>query len=479
MRTTQYVFCFLLVAFSVSWLGLAHSQDLKTWSTKRYQVQLHLAFDASKSPDTISSEELQRRLDQKIRLHIYPLWNCEIVEHIGKTRRAITNRLNDGDKLATFFGEGFDKHLFLRVHGTGSGWELTCREHDKLTDQWSPVLTSEVKQDLVLPESCLALICRTFSPLAMVRVDSEDTEQVRLDFMGAELPRQTDEELFIKPSTVFQTFMLRRQRGISVSSQHLMRIPWTYVVAEEPVDFSWRARVFSGNRRPFAMSRRAGVEIIALPLKHYLQSTKVRFHTSHQDSTGLSGYEVFAKEADAKQFLPLGVTDHTGCVRVPRGDSPITLLALRSESQLLAQVPVAPGTSEEINIPIADDAARLSIQAALTSFKESLIDTVARRNILIARIRNQLAEGNRLEADRLFKQLDELPKRATLSRQLDIIANNLSHKSANNRVQAKIDRLVADSREMLGSFLSNSELLELESEIRNVSAPAEEVSSTP
>jgi hypothetical protein len=458
---------------------LTHAQDQKTWSTKRYQVQLHLAFDAAANPGVLSGEELQQQLDQKIRLHIYPLWNCEIERHAGASRQSLINQLDDSEALATFFGEGFDKHLFLTIQATGWGWQLACREHDKLTDRWTPVLTAEIKQDLVLTESCLALICQTFSPLAMVRVDSENPEQVHLDFMGSELPRQTDEELFIKPSTVFQTYILRRQRGVAANKQNLMGIPWTYVVAEEPAGLAWKSQVYSGNRRPFAMSRRAGIEIIALPLQQYLISTRVRFHASHQDAVGLSGYEVFIKQSGGKQFLPLGVTDHTGSVVVSRGESPITLLALRSESQLLAQVPVAPGTSKMIDIPIADDAARLSVQAALTSFKELLVDTVARRNILIARIRDQLAKGKQQEADKLFKQLDELPKRAALNRQLDTIANNSAHRSENKRVQAKIDRLIADSRELLGSFLSNNELLELESEIHNSSATVEEVKATP
>jgi hypothetical protein len=474
---TILCYCLVSAAFC-AWPVLGVAQDRKTWSTKRYQVQIHMAFDAAANPGSISAEELQQQLDQKIRLHIYPLWNCEIVGQTGTSRQVLLQQIDNNEKLSELFSEGFDKHLFLAVRGTGSAWELACREHDKLTNRWTPVLTTEIKQDIVLPESCLELVCRTFSPLAMIRVNHDKTEQVYLDFMGAELPRQTDEELFIKPSAVFETMMLRRLRGASMSQQNLMSIPWTYVVAEEPVDFSWMARVFSGNRKPFAMSRRAGIEIIAIPLKEFLPDTRVRFHTSHQDSAGLSGYDVFSKQADAKQFLPLGVTDYTGSVLVPRGQSPITLLALRSESQLLAQVPVAPGTAESIDIPISDDAARLSVQASLTSFKELLVDTVARRNILIARIRDQLAKGKPQEAKKLFKQLDELPKRPTLSRQLDAIANNQAHKSPNKRVQAKIDRLIADSRELLGTFLSNNELLELETEIRN-SADTEKVGATP
>jgi hypothetical protein len=479
VRFTTILYWGLAITATCALPTMGAAQDQKTWSTRRYQVQIHLAFDAAANPGSTTAQELQQQLDQNIRLHIYPLWNCEIVGQSGASRQVMLQQIDNNEKLSEFNSAGFDKHLYLTVQGTGLGWKMVCREYDKLTDRWTPVLAAEIKQDMVLAESCLELICRTFSPLAMIRIDPDNAEHVHLDFMGAELPRQTDEELFIKPSTVFETLMLRRQRGASMSHQSMVSIPWTYVVAEESVDFSWTAQVFSGNRRPFAMSKRAGIEIIAIPLKEFLPNTRVRFHTSHQNSAGLAGYEIFSKEANAKQFLPLGVTDHTGSILVPRGKSPITLLALRSESQLLAQVPVAPGTAESINIPISDDAARLSVQAALTSFKELLVDTVARRNILIARIRDQLAKGKQQEADKLFKQLDELPTRAGLNRQLDTIANNSAHKSTNKRVQAKIDRLIADNRELLGSFLSNNELLELGSEIRNSSAETDKVGTTP
>jgi small-conductance mechanosensitive channel len=103
----------------------------------------------------------------------------------------------------------------------------------------------------------------------------------------------------------------------------------------------------------------------------------------------------------------------------------------------------------------------------LTTFKEQLIDVVARRNILIARTRDQLKKGKKQEARKLLDQLDELPNRSALSRQLDGVENNSENRSENPRVQAKIERMLADSRKLLGSFLSTREIIELEVEVNN------------
>ena len=58
----------------------------------------------------------------------------------------------------------------------------------------------------------------------------------------------------------------------------------------------------------------------------------------------------------------------------------------------MAKVPVVPGAKPFVEVPIADDTARLRAQAALTSLSEQLVDTVAMRNILIARVRDRLPE---------------------------------------------------------------------------------------
>ncbi len=67
----------------------------------------------------------------------------------------------------------------------------------------------------------------------------------------------------------------------------------------------------------------------------------------------------------------------------------------------------------------------------------------------------------------MLDELDELPNRSALSRQLDGVENNAENRSENSRVQAKIDRMLADSRKLLSNFLSTREIIELEVEVNN------------
>ena len=226
-------------------------------------------------------------------------------------------------------------------------------------------------------------------------------------------------------------------------------------------------RVYSGTRRPFGARRRAGIDVVALEIKPVAEATRVRFHAVHDKSVGLAGYEVFEKAANGDEFQPAGFTDQDGSILVKRGDFPITLVTLRSDSQPLVQVPVAAGASREIQIPVSDDAARLLVQETLTTFKEQLVDIVARRNILMARARNQLHNGKTKEARELIAEIGDLPTRANLDRYLATLERDPASKSENQRVQAKIDRMFADSRKLMSTYLTTRELMELQSEVNN------------
>jgi hypothetical protein len=321
----------------------------------------------------------------------------------------------------------------------------------------------------LLPQSCLELLCDTFAPLALVRVSPADDGQAELSFQGSQLLDSANEGLLVRDSDVFQAFLVRTNRaGANVGK--VLEVPWTYLVTDEVKDNGWSARVYSGTRRPFGARRRAGIDIVALGVKPVGETTQVRFHAGHDKSIGLAGYEVFTKSATAKEFQPVGVTDQHGTLFVTKGDYPITLVTLRSEAQLLAQVPVAPGAVAAVDIPIADDTARLLVQETLTTFREQLVDIIARRNILMARARDQLQKGKAEAARDMLDQIGDLPSRANLDRFLANLERNPANRSENPRVQAKIDRLFADSRKMMSDYLTTREVLELETEVNRGAA---------
>jgi hypothetical protein len=211
--------------------------------------------------------------------------------------------------------------------------------------------------------------------------------------------------------------------------------------------------------------RRGRIEYLALAMRKPEGTTQVRFYARHDQEQGLIGYEVFRREPRQRETQPIGLTNASGSVEVVPGASKVALLFLRSEGQLLAKVPVVAGAKSLLEVPIADDTARLRAQAALTSLTERLIDTVAQRNILIARVRDRIENGKLDQAQELFTTLDNLPGRSKFVQDIDSAENRRSHQSDDPKVQARIEKLFADTRKLLGKFLNTKQITELQSEL--------------
>jgi hypothetical protein len=460
----------LICALMAAWSD-ARAADDKAWSTAEYGVCIHVAVDSAANPGIVDASFVPR-LEQHIRRNLYPYWKSEITSHSGGQQSILLRQLDQLDHLKAEFETGADKTIYLTVTATGGGIHLACREHDVLTDRWTPVVAREVRQELILPQCCFELVYDTFAPRATVQIAPDNDQRAVLAFQGAELLSDVNKSLLTAPLNVFQPYLVRTSRS-GASAGRVIEVPWTYLVTEDADGSSWNAEVYAGTRRPFGARRRAGVDIVALELKPVASGTQLRFHAGHDQSQALAGYEVFEKAADADEFQPAGFTDGNGSVRIARGDFPVTLVALRAEAQPLAQVPVAAGAMQELNVPVSDDVARLRVQESLTTFCEQMVDVVARRNILMARARDQLQKGKQKQAKDLLGQIGDLPTRANMDRYLATLERDPASHSENPRVQVKIDRLFADSRKMMSTYLTTRELLELEAEI-NSSASASE-----
>jgi hypothetical protein len=191
----------------------------------------------------------------------------------------------------------------------------------------------------------------------------------------------------------------------------------------------------------------------------------VRFYARHDPTQGLSGYEVFRRLPGSDESEPLGLTDATGSVVVEPVGADVVTLFLRSDGQLLAKIPVPPGAKPLLEVPIADDTARLRAQAELTALREQLIDIVARRSILTARVRVRMEEGQFDEARELLAELDDLPGRAQFDQMITAAERNPRNTSTDPRVEQRIDKLFADTRMLLGRFLDVRQISELRNEV--------------
>jgi len=488
----------LVLFLLLTLLGLssspAESADQKYWELSPYRVQLHLAVDDSQRPQPELGSELVTALQQRIRATLYPLWSTEIHLSTGLERERLLTQLprletlpaekivagelsteaTGSDRFITDeMAVGCDKRIFLNIVATPLGISLTSRELDCLTRRWSAIQERQLRQSWMLPEQCFDLLCQTFAPLATIRPlptdannsDKNQEHEILLRFRGSDLPQQTDLSFLTLPGEVYQPLMVRTSSAGAVRIDSIREIPWTYLTLTEQKKDGWHGDVHTGTRRPFGVRRRGRIEHVALAVRNPKGKTKVRFFARHDANQGLSGYEVFRREPAATNSQPLGLTDPEGVVQLLPGDSKVALLFLRSEGQLLAKVPVVPGAKPLIEVPVADDTARLRAQASLTSLTERLIDTVAQRNILIARVRDRLKSGQIDAAQELYSDLDSLPGRAQFDQLISSAENRKLHQSDDPKVQARIEKLFADTRKLLGRFLSTKQITQLQGEL--------------
>jgi hypothetical protein len=177
----------------------------------------------------------------------------------------------------------------------------------------------------------------------------------------------------------------------------------------------------------------------------------------------LAGYEVFRAGPNGASDR-IGVTDRDGQIEIPPTNETVSMLLLRSDGQVLAKVPVVSGGSDVQQTPIADNVTRLQAQAEAQVVREELIDLVARRAIMMGRVKSMLKKGRIKDAKELMGELDELPSPSVFGRTIENAARRIP-RSDDPSVQKRIDALFSSTREMLSKFLSTRPISDLQAEV--------------
>jgi hypothetical protein len=177
----------------------------------------------------------------------------------------------------------------------------------------------------------------------------------------------------------------------------------------------------------------------------------------------MAGYAVYAHPIDSPKTDLVGRTDGDGKLTIPADASPLRILLVKHGGEPLARLPMMPGLEPHMRVEIPDDDDRLLAEGIITGFQEHFVDLIARRQVLMTRIRALLEENKPAEASAL---LDEL---RTFKRQEDYINEIRIQKqravSPDKRVQKKIDKLFDDTEQVIIRFLNPAEVEKVESDI--------------
>jgi hypothetical protein len=362
----------------------------------------------------------------------------------------------------------YDKVIFLTIEETEGRFRLTSREMDCQARSFGPVGHMDVWESSRLPKDCTRMVAAAFKPL--IRVEQSRGRSATARVRAGGLVYHEHSISRVAQGDVFRPVIRRNDRNGDPKPGGIQEVDWTYVVVRESQDYLLDCEVLSAMRNPLAGRVSASVEKFGISVHSEGKQTELRLVDREDKERPLQGYEVFAKKPLPKDVeepnnaVRLGLTDWRGKIAVPPDDLPLRLIYIKNGTHLIARIPIVPGYRSDVTLELPSDDKRLETEAFVKGMESLVMDLVARREILAARIQRRIDQGNIEDARRL---LDEIKSFRTKD-DLDIMLTNRQQAglmSTNEREQARIDYLLSGTRILINKYLGADQLVALERKV--------------
>lgn len=357
-----------------------------------------------------------------------------------------------------------DKVIVVSVApGTDAGIE--AREFDCRARQWGAVRRRSVTQPWRLPREAFLALTEAFAPLA--RIEPLENKQTRLRMRAGGMPPRDSQWQWTAPGEIFRCVL--RVNEPSGKLRSVQEIAWTLLEVEAVESTSVLCHLETGIRGALT-SRRGRFDLFALGLRPSADSTRLELLARTPDARPLAGYDVDATDRAATSIVRIGRTDRAGAITIPPGDGAYRILLIRDGQELLARLPMVPGAATVMTAKIPDDTQRLEVEAFVVGLQESVVDLVARRAVLLARVGTRLDANDLAEAEKLLEELRRMETREQLLQR--IATERRRFNSSDPTVQGKIDRLFDETTQLLGQYLNPADIETLQRRLREARSAA-------
>ncbi len=361
-----------------------------------------------------------------------------------------------------------DKLMLLSVEEAEGDFLIACREFDCRGRSFGQTVRTRTVQRARLPRDCAATVAKAFSPLVRVEQSRGRNATARVRAGGLVLNDHCASR--IQERDVLRPVIRRNDRRGEPKPGGIQEVEWTYLMVRGREGHLLQCEVLSAMRNPLAGRTSASVEKLALLVRPRGSETQLRLFSQTDATRPLEGYEVFAKQPLPKESeeknvaLRLGLTDWRGVIDVPSDAWPLRLVYVKNGTHLIARLPVVPGYLPQLSIPLPNDDKRLETEAFVKGMESTIMDLVARREILAARIRRRIEQGKIDDARQL---LDEIKSFQTKD-DLEMVLTGRQHSglsSSDEREQRRIDQLLSGTRILLNKYLDPDQLVALQREV--------------
>jgi len=372
---------------------------------------------------------------------------------------------------ARFADQAFDKVFLLAVEPVGAQWRLSGREWDAILNELSPMQSREIADLRQLADELYRLAHDLFRPIA--EIEHQEESEVVVRARGGALVPPDPQQVQFRSGQLLQPFY--RSHARKDRPARVQTIPWTYlkVAAESETDIPGEisCQLLTGLRSPLRSRRQLRVDALAIALPVPSGATRLQLTSQAHAGKPMPGLDVEVlsdPEVPPRRLL----SDRTGSVLLTANpQEPQVWLMIRSGNRLLARLPYVPGLQPEEQVSLPDDSIRLELEGDLAILQSELMDAVARRAVMMVRVRAAAHGGDREGTSRLRKELDELPGHQEFAPRLAAIrARAVQNARADNDkvAAARIEQICAETSRLIQRYLDRDKLRSLDEEIAEI-----------
>lgn len=353
---------------------------------------------------------------------------------------------------------GFDKLWVIRIApGSGRGYVLSGREYDTLTRTLGAVSRRDVIAPSDASRGLLQFALQLFTPTA--EVGNAVGDRVQLTVQGSLLTPASPVGTIAPPGTVFTPLRIFRKPDGSVA--RILPIGWTYLVVDSLDGPTAQATLVTGLPDPLSRRVVGSYRLVALGVKSGDVPTRFRFETRPPDPQPAAGYSVVARALSDDTPREIGSTDRDGRFELPAGfgRKVILLRLLAGGFEPLVEFPVLPGESDEMRVVRINPLPQtIALETRLNALKDELVDLVAVRARLEARLKSR-AEANEWEDVKLL--LDEfhrLKAARIFTEQLTALRDEAARQQAETKtpiLTRTAQAQIADAESLIGRYLDD------------------------
>ena len=382
--------------------------------------------------------------------------------------RAMAAQLSDPDpKLITLKVDGliadvfrkFDKLFIVRLDDDAAGMTVQAIEFDCLMRSAGPVVESQAMSVARLPAQIGRAITQAFAPV--VRIDQAGVRSASGLLRAGGLILDPDSPAAVGTGDLLQPMMRRDDR--SGDPLILQTIDWAYLLVTEVEAAKLQMQLYAGRTGGLQGRRNQRTHRVALKVRPQYPQTTIRLHAAGKPDQPLQGYEIHEKDLESGEWTLVGRTDWDGRLRLEKEDVSLRLLYVKNGEVVLARLPTVVGLTPLATADLTPDDIRLRGEAYIRGVQNAIIDLVALRQLLAARIRLRLEKGQLDEAQQLLDALREQPTYETIAR--DMSKKQSEIQSSNPYEQRKLDGMFATTRELLVKHIGSSLIRQLEAEV--------------